>query len=146
LIAGIVVSWPHVHLSVSGVGHGVNQFFCGLDPTDPCNWSLVVVRNDTTAPVVLRECMHHCGNGDQLLDPIDVAPGATSPRDQYAGVPALTYERTWVAVSSRGRRVGCLVLDGHHTKRDGDVVRVSEAGPCGDSHSATTRVVGHVRM
>jgi hypothetical protein len=34
---------------------------CVGDPTDPCNWSTYRVENNTGGPVVLRECMHHCG-------------------------------------------------------------------------------------
>jgi hypothetical protein len=146
LLVGIVRLAPHAHVSLEGVGRGIDAFACGLDPTDPCNWSIVIVKNDISAPVALRDCIHHCGKGDQLEDPVDVAPGRSSPRDQYQGVSALTGLRTWLVVSVRGRRIGCLVLDGHDTKRDGDVVLVSEARPCGNPHSPTTQVVAHVRM
>ena len=136
-----VASGPHAR----GVG-GLGNIACGFDRTDPCNWSLVIVRNDTTAAVVLRPCDHHGGAGDQCGPTITVQAGESSPRSQYEGVRAFTGERTWVAVSSGGQRLGCLVLDGHSSKRDGDVVLVSEARRCGDSHTQTTRAAGHVEM
>jgi hypothetical protein len=128
--------------SVGRVGHALDRVTCGLDPTDSCNWSVVIVKNDTRATVLLEPCEHHGGKGDDCGPPIVVAPGATSSRDQYEGVQAITGLKTWVAVVQRGRRIGCLVLDGHSSKRDGDLVLVSEARRCGDSSSPATKVVG----
>jgi len=128
--------------SASHVARALDQVTCGLDPTDPCNWSLVVVKNDTHAAVLLEPCEHHGGEGDHCGPPIAVPRGARSTRDQYEGVQALTGTRTWVAIVQSGRRLGCLVLDGHSTKRDGDLVLASEARGCGNSATPTTKVIG----
>jgi hypothetical protein len=126
--------------------HSFSQGTC-VDPTDDCNWSVVVIVNDSAKPVTLRECIHHCGSGDQRLDPITVAPHRRSPATQYGGISALTGERTWVSVESGdARKLGCLVLDGHRDKRDGDLVRVSEMSVCGDSQTPAARPVGEVKV
>lgn len=122
--------------------HSIRQATC-LDPTDDCNWSVVVVRNDTPRTVALRACMHHCGAGDRRLDPVVVASGRSSPTTQYGGVYANTGGLDWWAVEDpNGVILGCLVLDGHSDKRDGDVVLVSEARPC-RAHGPATLPVGH---
>src|ERR1035437_1423435 len=87
-VAAIVV-WNIVRL-VQGQTT-VAQLAC-VDPTDPCNFSAYQVTNDTNRPVVLRECMHHCGPGDRLLDPITVGPTETTP-DSVSAVYALVGAR-----------------------------------------------------
>ena len=113
-----------------------NELAC-VDPTDPCNWSAYRVHNDTPTPVVLRECQHHCGKGDNLLDPVSVTPGRTTGSDVY-GVSATVGARDWWQVQSpAGAVLGCLVLDGHPHKRDGDLVDVSAATPCREDAAST---------
>jgi hypothetical protein len=108
--------------------HSLRQAMC-VDPTDSCNWSVVVVQNDSQRPVSLRGCIHHCGKGDQRVDPVVVSAGRRSPATQYGGVSALTGTRSWVAVESvQGKTLGCLVVDGHPDKSDGDLVRVNQNG------------------
>jgi hypothetical protein len=131
---------------LAGCGpHSFRQATC-VDPTDDCNWSVVVVRNDSQQPVVLRGCTHHCGQGDRRLDPVTVAAGSVSPRKQYGGVYALTEDLMWWEVKdTSGRELGCLVLDGHPDKSDGDMVLVSQAHPCGE-HQPLVRPVGHTTV
>ena len=122
-----LIAWNAVRVAKGDVT--ISELTC-LDPTDACNWSAYRVRNDTGVPVVLRECMHHCGSGDRRLDPIDIAPGHMSPND-VRHVSALVGDRAWWEVRTQsGRLLGCLVLDGHRHKRDGDRVVVSAAAPC----------------
>lgn len=126
--------------------HSLRQATC-FDPTDDCNWSVVVVANDSGREVSLRECMHHCGEGDRRLDPVAVAAGGRSPAQQYGSVTALTGTRKWIAVESpSGRTLGCLVLDGHPDKRDGDLVRVSQMGACGNAGTKPVIPVGRVAV
>jgi hypothetical protein len=136
---------PVAVLCASACGpHSVRQATC-FDPTDDCNYSVVVVENDSERPVTLRECVHHCGKGGQRLDPVVVAAGGRSPAKQYGGISALTGERNWVAVeSTRGKTLGCLVVDGHADKRDGDLVRVSQMGPCGNASTTAVVPIGRV--
>jgi hypothetical protein len=148
-----LISLGPISPSAGKIAHGITQVppvidavACGLDPTDPCNWSLVVVRNDTRSSITLAPCEHHGGRDDRCGSPILVLPGRTSPTDQYAGVRAETGLRTWIAVTSRGQRLGCLVLDGHSKKRDGDLVLASQAQPCGHSSSPTTKPVGRIHV
>src|SRR5438046_2106321 len=65
-----LIGWNAVRLAEGQVS--VSELACVGDPTDPCNWSGYRVENDTALPVVLRECMHHCGSGDRRLDPMFV--------------------------------------------------------------------------
>jgi hypothetical protein len=110
-----------------------------VDPTDACNWSSYRVVNDSRAPVVLRACSHHCGDGDRRLDPVYVEPGAVTPDDVYRGVKATVGSRDWWEVQTPSAvTLGCLVLDGHAHKRDGDLVQVSSAGSCGPQSPSTT--------
>jgi hypothetical protein len=132
-----LVTWNVVRLSEGKVT--LDDLAC-IDPTDSCNFSKYRVQNDTTRPVVLRECSHHCGEGDRRLDPIDVAAGGLTPDDEFSGVTALVGKRAWWEVRTRtGQLLGCLVLDGHPHKRDGDLVAISAARPCG-THAAATPV------
>jgi hypothetical protein len=144
---GVVVAVLVVVGVLLALGDRADQLACGFDPTDDCNWSVFVVRNDTAHPVVLRQCMHHCGRGDRRLSPIDVPAGTSSPPRQYGAVYALTDDLAWWEVTDApGRtRRGCLVLDGHSDKRDGDVVLVSQAQSCRASQPPTKRV-GRVRV
>jgi hypothetical protein len=126
--------------------HSLRQATC-FDPTDDCNWSVVVVQNDTPRSLIIQECIHHCGRGDQRLDPITLLPEDRSPATQYGGITALTGTRTWVAVETKtGATLGCLVLDGHPDKQDGDLVPVSEMAPCGDSKIGVAHPVGRVTV
>jgi hypothetical protein len=145
-----LAQWALVGAAILGVAacgpRSFRQATC-VDPTDDCNWSVVVVANDTTRPVTLRVCVHHCGKGDQRLDPITVLPSRRSPATQYGGIYALTGSQTWVAVQSYdGKTTGCLVLDGHPDKRDGDLVRVSEMTVCGDARTSAAIPVGRVNV
>ena len=100
----------------------LSDLTCVDDPTDPCNWSSYRVKNDSAVPVVLRECMHHCGSGHRRLDPVLVKIDETTSGD---AVTALVGDRAWWEVrSSSNRLLGCLVLDGHRHKHDADLVVV----------------------
>ena len=99
-----------------------------IDPTDSCNWSTYRVQNDTPTAVVLRECLNECGAGDRRLDPVRIERGQTMGGD---AVTALVGSRDWWEVrSASGQALGCLVLDGHPHKRDGQLVAVSSARSC----------------
>jgi len=127
-----LVAWNAARLARGEVSF--SELAC-VDPTDSCNYSTYRVLNDTTGPVLLRECMHHCGRGDRRLDPIVVESGRTT---SGAAVPALVGSRNWWEVESLSHsRLGCLVLDGHRHKRDGDLVDVSAVGPCSANAART---------
>jgi hypothetical protein len=101
-----------------------------IDFTDPCNWSSYRVVNDLNKPIVLRECDDHCQAGDGRSDSILVEAGTMTRNDVYE-VRASIKGRDWWQVESRtGRQIGCLVLDGHPHKHDGDIVLASSAQPC----------------
>jgi hypothetical protein len=52
-----------------------------------------------------------------------------------------------VAVESLlGKTLGCLVVDGHPDKSDGDLVRVTEMEPCGDSSTQAVVPTGRVKV
>jgi hypothetical protein len=121
-----LIGWNAVRLAKGQVS--LSDLACLGDPTDPCNWSSYRVKNDSAVPVVLRECMHHCGSGDRRLDPVLVKIDETTSGD---AVTALVADRAWWEVrSSSNRLLGCLVLDGHRHKHDGDLVVVSSVQPC----------------
>jgi hypothetical protein len=133
-----VISWNAVRLAQGNVS--VSELLC-VDPTEACNWSSYRVRNDTAAPVVLRECMHHCGLGDQRLDPVFVGSKATTSDD---AVTALVGSRNWWEVRTAAHRsLGCLVLDGHRHKRDGYLVLVSSREPCSPGAPSTPAQAPH---
>ena len=127
-----LVGWNALRLAEGRVS--VSELAC-VDPTDPCNYSTYRVENDTGAPVVLRECMHHCGSGDQRLDPVSIDVGRTTAGD---AVTALVSSRDWWEVrTSSHRLIECLVLEGHRHKHDGDAVVASSAEPC-RAHALST--------
>jgi hypothetical protein len=144
---GIVVAVLAGIILIGLLGHRAVQATCGFDPTDDCNWSVIVVRNDAKSPVELRACVHHCGQGDRRLDPVEVEVDEASPAQQYGGVYANTGGLNWSEVTDRatGRRLGCLVLRGHSNKTDGDVVLVSQARPCSVKQPPATPV-GHASV
>ena len=123
-----------------GQGTASPAWFC-IDPTDPCNWSSYQVRNDSQRVVVLRECMHHCGAGDQVLDPITIRPGDTTANNVYDVSAGIGVYSWWEVLTPSGVRLGCLILDGHSKKHDGDLVLVSETSRCGNAASPPTRPV-----
>ena len=137
----VVGSYLVLHWISNDGGH----LACGFDPTDSCNWSVAVVENDTQRTIRLLPCGHHCGSGDQFLDPITVQRGRRSPASQYGGLEVLTGDVSWIAVdTASGQRLGCLVIDGHARKRDGDLFSVSQMERCGNEHSPPLVPVGHV--
>jgi hypothetical protein len=70
----------------------------------------------------------------------------TSPAEQYGGVSAYIGDLNWWAVEDRaGRTLGCLVLDPHPDKYDGDVVLVSKKRDCSPDQPAT-KPVGHTAV
>jgi hypothetical protein len=122
-----VIGWGAVRLAQGEITF--SEPTC-IDFTDPCNWSSYRVFNDTGKLIVLRECDDRCQPGDGRSDPIIVGAGAITRDDVYE-VRASVKERDWWAVESRtGRQIGCLVLDGHPHKHDGDVVLASAVQPC----------------
>src|SRR5262249_43345440 len=77
-------------------------------PGDPCRFTTYRVRNDTGRPVLVSECAHHCGPGDEIL-----RSNGTSIAAGGAGgtVSTHVYDREWWEVSTKaGRQLGCLVL------------------------------------
>jgi hypothetical protein len=125
--------------------HSFRQATC-VDVTDDCNWSVVVVRNDTPRAVAVRPCLHHCGPGDRRLDAVLLASGDSSPKKQYGGVYANTGALNWWEVQdTTGKALGCLVLDGHADKRDGDIVLVSQTRPCRE-HQPAAKPIGHTSV
>jgi hypothetical protein len=140
IAASVIVSligWNAVRLAEGEVS--LTELACVGDPTDPCNWSSYRVENNTGGAVVLRECMHQCGKGDRRLDPVAVRAGGITSDD---AVTALVGDRAWWEMRSNSNQLlGCLVLDGHRHKHDGDLVLVSSVGLCrADALSSPTRV------
>jgi hypothetical protein len=136
LLGGILVVATLVALIVWNVlrladGKATFSGLACVDPTDPCNWSSYRVVNDTDTPVVLRECLHQCGNGDRRLEPILVAPRATTPNNGHQVTASVGGRDWWEVQTVSGRQIGCLLLDGHSSKHDGDTVRVLSARRCG---------------
>jgi len=125
LVALIV--WNVVRLADGKVT--VSDLAC-VDPTDPCNWSSYRVINDTDTPAVLRECLHQCGNGDRRLEPILVAPKATTPNNGHQVTANVGSRNWWEVQTVSGQQIGCLIMDGHPSKRDEDIVLVSSARRC----------------
>jgi hypothetical protein len=132
-----LIGWNAVRLAKGEVSP--SDLACVGDPTDSCNWSSYRVENNAGGPVVLRECMHHCGKSDRRLDPVAVRAGRTTLDD---AVTALVGDRAWWEMRSNSNQLlGCLVLDGHRHKHDGDLVLVSSVGLCrADALSSPTRV------
>ncbi len=125
-----LLGWNVVRLAEGKVS--ASELAC-VDPTDPCNWSTYRVLNDTAAPVSLRECDDRCQRVDRRLEAVVVPSGAITDGEQ---VRAVVGSREWWEVRSlSGRLLGCMVLDGHPDKHDGDLVRVSSRAPCSSGHS-----------
>jgi hypothetical protein len=143
LVGGIVVTCGLIALGgliAHDVATGdvtVDELLC-FKPGELCRYSVYRVRNDTVAEVYLRWCLHHCGEGDRRGNPIDVAPGQVTANDPNGVTAILSSLNWWEVRSSSGRVLGCLVLDGHHHKRDGDLVLVSALGPCDPGAPATS--------
>jgi hypothetical protein len=125
-----VLAWNVVRLAEGKVT--VSELAC-VDPTDPCNWSSYRVLNDTAAPVSLRECDDRCQRVDRRLEAVILPPDAMTDSDR---VTALVASREWWELRTMsGRLLGCIVLDGHPHKHDGDLVRVSSHAPCSSGRS-----------
>jgi hypothetical protein len=116
--------------------------------SETCMASVYRVRNDTAAPVILRECDGRCAAGDyRHRRRIRVAPGeltAKSVDQVVAYFPFITlHVRDWWEVRApNGRLLGCLVLAGHGRRGQNNIVRVSAAGPCGKDARATPPLPG----
>jgi hypothetical protein len=113
-----------------------DELLC-FKPGEPCRYSVYRVRNDTGAPVEIRWCLHHCGEGDRKGVGIPIAPGGTTVNDEH-GVQAIISNLNWFELRAEsGSVLGCLVLDGHPHKHDGDLVVVSDVAPCRNDAKAT---------
>jgi hypothetical protein len=139
LVLGVLLAAGTLALVGWVAGRGVERLAEGkltfseatcIDFTDPCNWSSYRVFNDTHKRILVRECDDRCQTGDGRNPPILVEADRLTRNDVYE-VRATVKERDWWLVESRtGRQIGCLVLDGHPLKHDGDIVRASSTQPC----------------
>jgi hypothetical protein len=127
LVAGVLVRVVTGKVAVSSL-------LC-VDIHDSCNWSTYRVLNDTSAPVVLREWDNHCGRGDHRSGLITVVPELMTRDD--AIVEPIGTRGWWEVATASGTPLGCLVLDGHPAKQDGDVVAISAARPCSPREPTT---------
>lgn len=117
-------------LSGSITDADIDYYTC-LMPNEPCRESAYRVTNDTSTAVLVRECLNHCGKGDERLEPVTILPGRTTGTEYPYPIGADVGLHTWFEVLTvSGRRRGCLVLDGHRRKHDGDRVVISAATPC----------------
>jgi hypothetical protein len=113
--------------------------------SDSCMASVYRVRNDTTLPVVLRECAHRCGAGDlRYPGRVRVAPGQVTAKSVDVVVTAVPFVNLhvrdwWEVRSPAGHLLGCFVLAGHRHGNTGEnnVIVVSASGPCGTDAPAT---------
>jgi hypothetical protein len=130
VLAGVValIGWNMVRLID---GKTTFAALTCVDPTDPCNWSNYRVVNDSDVAVVLRECEDRCKSGDRRLYPIFVPAGTVTSNSGYQPKALVGARNWWEVQTVSGRQIGCLVLNGHPLKHDGDVVRVSSVQRCG---------------
>ena len=127
VIVGVLalIAWSGLRLADGRVSF--SGLSC-LDPTDLCNYSTYRVHNNTHVNVTVRGCFHWCGPTDNWSDAYRIAPGAAS--SATAVTAPVDGRAWWLVVAPGGRRLGCLVLDGHRSSQNGAVVLVSEARPC----------------
>ena len=126
VVCGIValIAWNSVRLAGGKVT--LAELTC-VDPTDPCNRSAYIVRDDLGLPVVLRECGDRCGAGGSRGDPIRVLRRIDRKRclrgerpGQRAGLVG-SADRRWGAAwlfgtrraSTRARSAWRRMLEGH---------------------------------
>jgi len=95
---------------------------CGsIDPTDANNYSEVIVRNDTSQPVVLSDCE---GSYCQVEPPRTIAPGAEL-REEAACAASGTDMTSWRVSRANGTPV--FIAINTPKKHDGLVYLVSKA-------------------
>jgi hypothetical protein len=99
---------------------------CGsVDPTDPANYSTVIVRNNTTSPVVLSDCSGFYCDPGRL--PAHLDPGK-SFRDHAACNATGADMTSWSVSTQTGSSLGYIAVDSPKS-REGLVFDVSRASP-----------------
>jgi hypothetical protein len=81
----------------------------------------VSIVNNTSEPVVVRDCDHYCSSSPIR---IELQPGASAPINRIAGD-----HKTFAITTASGGHVGCLDLY-FPAPEPGAQVPVSEAKPC----------------
>jgi hypothetical protein len=97
----------------------------------------VSIVNDTTAPVVVRDCDSYCSSS---LLTFDLQPGASVPINRAANMHKLFSVTTPV-----GGHIGCLDLY-YETAQPGAQARVSQATPCPATARPLWKTVGLVLL
>jgi hypothetical protein len=106
---------------------------CGsVDPTDPANYSVVAILNDTPRPVVIAACPGAYCDAARL--PVRLAPGQSFTDDAACGATG-TDMTSWRVTRIDGKVLGYIAVDSPRS-RDGLVYKVSHASP--NRHSATS--------
>ena len=99
---------------------------CGsIDPTDPANYSQVIILNDTAGAVTLDDCPGAYCHADEL--PVRLAPGHRF--HDNAGCAATGLDMTsWRVTRGNGTLLGYVAVETPR-KHDGLVFRVSRVSP-----------------
>jgi hypothetical protein len=89
---------------------------CGsVDPTDPANYSSIVIHNDSSKPVVIADCVGGYCKGYRL--PVQLAPDASFNDDASGASDQVGREgHDIVACHQRGRQAVGLHRRGHSAK------------------------------
>jgi hypothetical protein len=123
---GLLVGVPALVLGLLIAGEiGAGIAGCGsVDPTDPANYSVVTILNDTPGSVIVADCRGGYCHSDRV--PVKLAPDQPFTDDAGCGASGAGMT-SWLVTTAAGR-VGYIAV---HTprKHDGVVFRVSQASP-----------------
>jgi len=100
-----------------------------IDPTDPLNYSVVSIRNDTTGPVALNDCK---GAYCHVPLPVRLSPGQQFTEGAAFGASGSNMT-SWKVTG--GTVLGYVAVDPPPRKRDGLIFDVSRAST--DRHTPT---------
>jgi len=99
---------------------------CGsIDPTDPANYSTVSILNDTSQPVIIKDCPGaYC---DSNVLPARLNPGGRFTDNAACGATGADMT-SWKVTRVDGRVLGYIAVDSPRSQ-DGLVYKVSRASP-----------------
>jgi len=103
-----------------------------IDPTDPANYNVYALGNDTPARLYVHECSSpSCTTLDSRLDWIPIDPGAVSNQQVYWGDPSPTlYAVSNVEGTVTANADRWLALDASKKNPTTTHVQLSSARPC----------------
>ncbi|MDH6133357.1 hypothetical protein P3T37_002752 [Kitasatospora sp. MAA4] len=115
------------------------QAGCGsVDATDPMNYSAVAIRNDSTAPVVVDQCVG--GYCDPVTTSVTLQPGDQVPVHAGCGVSGAAMT-SWRVTTGTGGPLGYIAVDTPRST-NGLVFPVSAAQPSRSSPATPVGVPG----